>query len=62
MAFGQVNEHANAPHPLARLSLGRSRRARSSRRCRLPAFESPVNHISNSWHQSAATLLVGVEL
>jgi hypothetical protein len=28
----------------------------------VPGFESPVNHLSNSWHQSAATLLVGVEL
>jgi hypothetical protein len=28
----------------------------------VPGFESPVNHLSNCWHQSAATLLVGVEL
>ena len=28
----------------------------------VPGFESPVNHLSNSWHQSAATVLVGVEL
>ena len=28
----------------------------------MPGFESPVNHLSNSWHQSAATVLVGVEL
>ena len=28
----------------------------------VPGFESPVDHLSNNWHQSAATLLVGVEL
>ena len=28
----------------------------------VPGFESPADHLSNSWHQSAATLLVGVEL
>jgi hypothetical protein len=28
---------------------------------RVPGL-NPVNHLSNSWHQSAATLLVGVEL
>ena len=28
----------------------------------VPGFESPVDHLSNNWHQSAATVLVGVEL
>jgi len=28
----------------------------------VPGFEPLVDHLSNSWHQSAATLLVGVEL